>query len=65
MTASSGSKTAGFAGISLLSSTTVPICCAAARSVSTLRSAVPPAGSATGDPNDPCRTLSATAAPML
>ena len=60
--ASSGSKTAGLAGgISLLSSTTAPMCWAVARLVSTLRSAVPPAGTAIDGPNDPWSTLSATA----
>ena len=57
----SSSKTAGLVGgISLLSSTTVPMCWAVARLVSTLRSAVPPAGSAIVGPNRPCSTLSAT-----
>jgi hypothetical protein len=62
VTASSGSKPAELAGgISLLFSTAAPMCWAVARLVSTLRSAVPPAGTAIVGPNDPCSTLSATA----
>ncbi len=57
VTASSGSNSGVLTGgSSLLSSTTVLMCWAAARLVSTLRSAVPPAGSAIDGPNDPCST---------
>jgi hypothetical protein len=60
--ASSGSKFAELTGgISLLSSTAVPMCWAVARLVSTLMSAVPPAGTAIFGPSDPCSTLPATA----
>ena len=64
--ASSGSNTAvSEGGISLLSSTTVLMRSAVARVVSTLISAVPPAGTAIDGVNDRCSTWSATAYPVV